>query len=90
MIVRIDNAVVLAEKAKIQVKTPSLSRYVEALCVPEAICDLVVGNVPGARNQEDSDISVMVVAVRTRAQARQEAVWKPLRVPGAVKHTGMD
>ena len=30
----------------------------------------------------------MVGVVTIRAQARQEAVWKSLRVPDAVKHTG--
>ena len=53
LIVRIDNTVLLAEKARIHVKTPYLSGDVEALCVSEAICDLVVGNVPGARNPDD-------------------------------------
>ena len=80
----------LAEKARIHVKTPYLSGDVEALCIPEAFCDLVVGNVPGARNPDDPDMSVIVSAVTTRAQARQEAVQKPLRVPDAVKHTGVD
>ena len=90
MIVRIDNTVLLAEKARIHVKTPYLSGDVEALCIPEAICDLVVGNVPGARNADDPDMSVMVDVVTTRAQARQEAVLKPLRVPDAGKYTGVD
>ena len=90
LIVRIDNTVLLREKAKIQVKTPYLSGNVEALCILEAICDLVVGNVPGARSPDDSDMSVMVGAVTTRAQATQETVRKPLRVPDAVKPTGVD
>ena len=90
LIVRIDNTVPLAEKAKIHVKTPYLSADVEALCIPEAVCDLVVGNVPGARNPDDPDMPVMVGAVTTRAQARQEAVRKQLRVPNAVTHTGVD
>ena len=89
LIVRIDNTVLLAEKAKVHVKTPYLSGDVEALCIPEAICDLVVGNVPGARNPDDPDMSVMVGAVTTRTQAKQEAVRKPLRVPDAVKYTGV-
>ena len=71
LIVRIDNTVLLAKKARIQVKTPYLSGDVEALCIPEGICDLVTGNVPGARNLDDPDMSVMVGAVTTRAQARQ-------------------
>ena len=45
-----------AEKARIHVETPYLSGDVEALCIPEAICDLVVGNVPGARNPDDPDM----------------------------------
>ena len=32
----------------------------------------------------------MVGAVTTKAQTRQEAVRKPLGVPDAVKHTGVD
>ena len=84
MIVRIDNTVLLGEKARIYVKTPYLPEDVEPLCIPEAICDFVVGNLPGARNPDDPDMSVMVGAVTTRAQARQEAVQQPLRVPNAV------
>ena len=80
----------LAEKARIHFKTPYLSGDVEALCFTEAICDLVVGSVPGARNPDDPDMFVIVGAVTTRSQARQEAVRKPLRVPDAVRHTGVD
>ena len=57
---------------------------------PAAICDLVVGNLLGARNPDDPDMSVMVGAVKTRSKARQEVVRKPLRVPDAGKHTGVD
>ena len=90
LIVQIDNTVLLEEKTRIQVKTPYLSGDVEASCIAEAICDLVVGNVIGARNPDDPDMSVMVGAVKTRSQARQEVVRKPLRVPDAGKHTGVD
>ena len=90
LIVSIDNAVLLAEKARIQVKTPYLSGEVEALCIPEVICDLVVGNVPGARNPDDPDMPAMVGAVTTRAQARQKVRHKPLTVPDTPKHTGVD
>ncbi|KAK3785628.1 hypothetical protein RRG08_015513 [Elysia crispata] len=79
LIVRIDNTVLLAEKAKIQVKTPYLSGEEEALCIPEAICDLVVGNVAGAGNPNDPDLTDMVGAVTTRAQARQEVRDKPFQ-----------
>ncbi|KAK3791391.1 hypothetical protein RRG08_012573 [Elysia crispata] len=90
LIVRIDNTVLLAEKARIQVKTPYLSGEVEALCIPEVICGLVVGNVPGARNPDDPDMTAMVGAVTTRAQARQEVRHRPLTVSDTPKHTGVD
>ena len=90
LIVRIDNTVLLAEKARIHVKTCYLSGDVEGLCIPEAVGDLVVGNVPGTRNPDDPDMSVMVGAATTRAQARQDAVRKLLRVPDALKHMGVD
>ena len=90
LIVRIDNTVLLAEKARIQVKTPYLSGEVEALCILEVICDLVVGNVPGARNPDDPDMTAMVGAVTTRAQARQEVRHRPLTVPDTPKHTEVD
>ena len=90
LIVRIDNTVLLAEKARIQVKTPYLSGEVEALCISEVICDLVVGNVLGARKPDDPDMTAMVGAVTTRAQARQEVRHRPLTVPDTPKHTGVD
>ena len=49
-----------------------------------------MGNILGERNPDDLDMSVMVSAVTTRAQARQEAVRKLLRAPDAMKHTGVD
>ena len=50
----------------------------------------MMGNVPGARNADDSYMSVLVSAVTTEAQARQEAVRKPLRLPYTVKNTVVD
>ena len=79
----------LADKSRIQVKIPYMSGEMEALCIQEVICDLVVGNVPSARNPDDSDMTAMVGAV-TRAQARPEVRHKPLTVPDTPKHTGVD
>ena len=90
LIVSIDNTVLLAEKARIQVKTPYLCGEVEALCLSEVIYDLLVGNVPSARNPDDPDMTAMVGAVTTRALAIQEVRHKPLTVPDTPKHTGVD
>ncbi|GFO42294.1 hypothetical protein PoB_006879900 [Plakobranchus ocellatus] len=90
LLLRIDNTALLAEKAVISLRTPFLSGEVKALCIPDAICDVIVGNVEGARSPEDPDMSVMVGAATTRAQAKREAVTKPLRVPDIERHVGVD
>ncbi|GFN96820.1 gypsy retrotransposon integrase-like protein 1 [Plakobranchus ocellatus] len=88
LLLRIDNTALLAEKAVISLRTPFLSGEVKALCIPDAICD--VGNVEGARSPEDPNMSVMVGAATTRAQAKREAVTKPLRVPDIERQVGVD
>ena len=35
--------------AKIDIDTPYLKGQVEAQCLPDAVYDLIIGNVPGAR-----------------------------------------
>ena len=44
---RIDNTVVEARKAIIKVDTPFLKGKVEALCLSDALYDLIIGNVQG-------------------------------------------
>ncbi|GFO41258.1 Zinc finger protein [Plakobranchus ocellatus] len=72
LLLRIDNTELLAEKAVNSLRTPFLSGEVKALCIPDAICDVIVGNVEGARSLEDPDMSVMVGATTTRAQAKRQ------------------
>ncbi|GFN97890.1 hypothetical protein PoB_002439600 [Plakobranchus ocellatus] len=86
LLMRIDNTALLAEKAVISLRMPFLSGEVKALCIPDAICDVIVGNVEGARSPEDPDMSVMVGAATTKAQAKREAVTKQLRMPGIERH----
>ncbi|GFO34864.1 gypsy retrotransposon integrase-like protein 1 [Plakobranchus ocellatus] len=90
LLLRIDNTALLAEKAVISLRTPFLNGEVKALCIPDANCDVIVGNVEGARSPEDPYMSVMVAAATTRAQAKREAVTKPLWVPDIERHAGVD
>ncbi|GFS18305.1 zinc finger protein [Elysia marginata] len=90
LLLKIDNTALLPEKAVINLRTPFLSGEVEALCIPDAICDVIVGNVDGARSPEDPDMSVLVGAATTRAQVKRDAVSKPLRVPDMERHGGVD
>jgi hypothetical protein len=54
-ILLIDNTVRQVPIVKIQVDTPYLKGEVEAQCLPDALYDLIIGNVEGARGPDDPD-----------------------------------
>ncbi|GFO04004.1 gypsy retrotransposon integrase-like protein 1 [Plakobranchus ocellatus] len=59
LLLRIDKTALLAEKAVISLRTPFLSGEVKALCIPNAICDVI------KLQQEDPRILALVDAGRT-------------------------
>ena len=86
MIVMIDNTVVRAPMALINIDTPSLSGEVDAMWLEDAIYEFIIGNVPGARQVDDPDaawkLGVSVASVETRAEAERTKVLSPLKVLG--------
>ena len=48
-----DRSVIRAPIAKIRVDTPCYVGEVNALCFREPICELIIRNIPGAREPED-------------------------------------
>ncbi|GFO42434.1 hypothetical protein PoB_006893900 [Plakobranchus ocellatus] len=71
----------LAEKAVVNLRTPPQDcGEVKALCIPDAICYAIVGNVEGARGPENPDMSVMMSGVTTRAQALRETATRTLQM----------
>ena len=80
----IDNTVKKVPIARITADAPYLSGEIEAQCLPDAIYDLIIGNVPGVRPADDPDPSWQeACAVTTRAQAKKEGKSTPLRVPNS-------
>ena len=82
----IDNTARKVPIAKIDVDTPYLKGQVEAQCLPDAVYDLIIGNVPGARAADNPDPSWQVpvqeaCAVTTRSQAKKAGEHIPLKVP---------
>ena len=82
----IDNTARKVPIAKIDIDTPYLKGQVEAQCLPDAVYDLIVGNVPGARAADDPDPSWQdhvqeACAVTTRSQAKKAGEHIPLKVP---------
>lgn len=91
----IDNTARKVPIAKIDVDTPYLKGQVEAQCLPDAVYDLIVGNVPGARAADDPDPSWQdhvqeACAVTTRGQARKAGERIPLKVSGTKESPVVD
>ena len=74
----IDNTLRKVPTAKISIETPYLSGEVEVQCLPDAIYDLIIGNVPGARGPDDPVDPETACAVTTRTQSRK--TFTPLKV----------
>ncbi|GFN90423.1 hypothetical protein PoB_001692900 [Plakobranchus ocellatus] len=68
------------EKAVVNLRTPYLCDEVKALCIPDATCYAIVGNMEGARGPEDPDMSVMVSGATSRAQTLHETATRPLQM----------
>ena len=80
----IDNTVKKVPIARITTDTTYLSGEVEAQYLPDAIYDLIIGNVPGVRSADDPDPTWQeACAITARAQAKKEGKSTPLRVPSS-------
>ena len=78
----IDNTARKVPIARVMVVTPYLKGLVEAQCLPDAIYDLIIGNVPGARPAHEPDPTWQeACAVTTRGQAKKDGEVSPLKVP---------
>ena len=91
----IDNTARKVPIAKIDVDTPYLKGQVEAQCLPDAVYDLIVGNVPGARAADDPDPNWQdhvqeACAVTTRGQVKKAGERIPLKVPGTKESPVVD
>lgn len=94
--VLIDGTVRQVEEALIDIDTPFYTGKVSALCMREPVYDLIVGNIPGVRNQSEPDLQwcrrenreeccEILQAVQTRGQkAKDEKGLKKLNVTDLV------
>jgi len=84
----LDGTLRQADTAMIHLESPIFSGCLECLCVVSPICDVIVGNVPGATGVDTTESAAggvrdeHVNAVTTRSQAKtQGRAPKPLKVP---------
>ena len=69
-------------EAKVSIDTPYYKGEVLALCLENPLVDLIVGNIPGARECTDPDINwVPTLAVQTRTQSRRLDQSETLKTP---------
>ena len=82
MCVLIDGAKISSPVATIEIDTPYLKGEVEAWCIQNPVCDLIVGNIERARLPGEPDPNWQLVqAVETRAQKKEAKTYKKLKVP---------
>ena len=78
-VMAIDQTLKEAPIAEIKVDTPYYTGVAQAICLRDPLFDLVIGNIPEARNPDDlvSGVETCAAAV-TRDQARKDITVKPL------------
>ena len=80
--VMVDCTARILPEAKVSIDTPYYKGEVLALCLENPLVDLIVGNIPSARERTDPDNSwVPTLAVQTRAQSRQLDQSETLKTP---------
>ena len=82
IIARIDNTVVEVPVAKIEVKTPYFSGKVDAMCLEDALYDLVIGNIQGARAPDDPCVEWESKESGRESRPLVGGGGSPFRVPG--------
>ena len=69
-------------EAKVIIDTPYYKGEVLALCLENPLVDLIVGNIPGARERTDPDTNwVPTLAIQSRTQSRQLDQSETLKTP---------
>ena len=69
----VDNSVIRVPIANVQIDSPYLSGPVQALCPQDAVYDVIMGNVPGARPADDLNLQwVETKAAVTRTARRRK------------------
>ena len=83
--VMVDYSTRVVPEVKVNIDTPYYKGEVLALCVEKPLVDLIIGNIPGARERNKPDIDwVPTLAVQTRAQKKQEGTHVSMKTPEIV------
>ena len=86
----IDNTAGKVPIARIPVDTPYLKGEGEAQCLSDPIYNLIIGNVPGAREAKNPDPSWQEASAVITSKARKSGQHTPLKVPSASESLVVD
>ena len=81
----IDRTIRKVHIARVFIDTPYFTGEAEAQCLPDAMYDVIIGNIPNDRGPEGPDPSWEIACAVKRAQAKKGQAIPPLKVPGATK-----
>ena len=72
--------------AEVETETPYYTGKVKAVCMDNPLYDVVIGNVPGVSDEDNTRLEAQ--AVVTRAQAKQQV--KPIKPLKVIENWGED
>jgi len=72
--------------AEIEIETPYYTGKVKAVCMDNPLYDVIIGNVPGVSDEDNTRLEAQVVV--TRAQAKQQV--KPIKPLKVIENLGED
>ena len=83
----VDRSTLQLPEAKVSLDTPYFKGDTIALCIENPLVDVIIDNIPGARDAQEPDINwVPIFAVQTRAQTKQsEQLKSSLRTPSIIE-----
>ena len=53
----VDSSIIYASMAYINVNTPFFTGRTKCICLDNPVYDLIIGNIPGAKNPNDPDVT---------------------------------
>ena len=82
----IDGTVRRTSVVEIEIETPYYAGKVKAVCMDSPLYDVIIGNVPGVSDEDNTRLEPQ--AVVTRAQAKQQ--FKPIKPLKIIENLGED
>ncbi|VDH94046.1 Hypothetical predicted protein [Mytilus galloprovincialis] len=85
-----DGSSVKVPIAIITIDSPYYQGEVKAWCMEQPLYDVIIGNIDGAREPYDPDISPTVSVVTRQQAKKRDNPYPKLKVPGSIKDVSLE